>query len=189
MLKFNLIVFSLLCLLHSNLTHSSVQAEETGLEDMFAIFTEEEIVVSALKRPRTVLKSPAIMSVITAKQIKQMGFRTLIDVLRMVPGFYISMDETGEREIAVRGILDDASQKIKVLIDGHSINDVWRGGAMWNFDDLPVENIRKIEIIRGPGSALYGQNAFLAVIDIITKDTEDIDGFQVTTSGGSFSTQ
>jgi len=189
MLKFNLIVFSLLCLLHSNLTHSSVQAEETGLEDMFAIFTEEEIVVSALKRPRTVLKSPAIMSVITAKQIKQMGFRTLIDVLKIVPGFYISMDETGEREVAVRGVLDDASQKIKVLIDGHSINDVWRGGAMWNFDDLPVENIRKIEIIRGPGSALYGQNAFLAVIDIITKDTEDIDGFQVTTSGGSFSTQ
>ena len=189
MLKFNLIVFSLLCLLHSNLTHSSVQAEETGLEDMFAIFTEEEIVVSALKRPRTVLKSPAIMSVITAKQIKQMGFRTLIDVLKIVPGFYISMDETGEREIAVRGVLDDASQKIKVLIDGHSINDVWRGGAMWNFDDLPVENIKRIEVIRGPGSALYGQNAFLAVIDIITKDTEDIDGFQVTTSGGSFSTQ
>jgi len=85
--------------------------------------------------------------------------------------------------------LDDASQKIKVLIDGHSINDVWRGGAMWNFNDLPVENIKKVEIIRGPGSALYGQNAFLAVINVITKDTEDIDGFQVTTSGGSFSTQ
>ena len=188
-LKFNIITFSLTCLLLSNLTYLFAQDKKTGLEDMFAIFTEEEIVVSALKRPRTVLKSPAIMSVITAKQIKQMGFRTLIDVLRMVPGFYISMDETGEREIAVRGILDDASQKIKVLIDGHSINDVWRGGAMWNFDDLPVENIKRIEIIRGPGSALYGQNAFLAVIDIITKDTEDIDGFQVTTSGGSFSTQ
>ena len=188
-LKFNIITFSLTCLLLSNLTYLFAQDKKTGLEDMFAIFTEEEIVVSALKRPRTVLKSPAIMSVITAKQIKQMGFRTLIDVLKIVPGFYISMDETGEREIAVRGILDDASQKIKVLIDGHSINDVWRGGAMWNFDDLPVENIRKIEIIRGPGSALYGQNAFLAVIDIITKDTEDIDGFQVTTSGGSFSTQ
>ena len=188
-LKFNIITFSLTCLLLSNLTYLFAQDKKTGLEDMFAIFTEEEIVVSALKRPRTVLKSPAIMSVITAKQIKQMGFRTLIDVLKIVPGFYISMDETGEREIAVRGVLDDASQKIKVLIDGHSINDVWRGGAMWNFDDLPVENIKRIEIIRGPGSALYGQNAFLAVIDIITKDTEDIDGFQVTTSGGSFSTQ
>ena len=188
-LKFNIITFSLTCLLLSNLTYLFAQDKKTGLEDMFAIFTEEEIVVSALKRPRTVLKSPAIMSVITAKQIKQMGFRTLIDVLKIVPGFYISMDETGEREIAVRGVLDDASQKIKVLIDGHSINDVWRGGAMWNFDDLPVESIKRIEVIRGPGSALYGQNAFLAVIDIITKDTEDIDGFQVTTSGGSFSTQ
>ncbi len=181
--------FLLLSTLLSNLTFLYAQDEETGLEDMFAIFTEEEIVVSALKKPRTVLKSPAIMSVITSKQIKQMGFRTLIDVLKIVPGFYVSMDETGEREIAVRGVLDDASQKIKVLIDGHSINDVWRGGAMWNFDDLPVENIKKIEVIRGPGSALYGQNAFLAVVNIITKDTNDIDGFQVTTSGGSFSTQ
>jgi iron complex outermembrane receptor protein len=60
---------------------------------------------------------------------------------------------------------------------------------MWNFNDLPVENIKKIEVIRGPGSALYGQNAFLAVVNVITKDTWDIDGFQVTTSGGSFSTQ
>ena len=182
-------MFLLLSILLSNLTHLYAQNKETGLEDMFAIFTEEEIVVSALKRPQTVLKSPAIMSVITSKQIKQMGFRTLIDVLKIVPGFYVSMDETGEREIAVRGVLDDASQKIKVLIDGHSINDVWRGGAMWNFDDLPVENIKRIEVIRGPGSALYGQNAFLAVVNIITKDTDDIDGFQVTTSGGSFSTQ
>jgi iron complex outermembrane receptor protein len=172
-----------------NPVNSFGQDEETGLEEMFAIFTEEEIVVSALKKPRTVSKSPAIMSVITARQIKQMGFRTLTDVLDTVPGFHISMDETGEREIAVRGVLDNNSQKIRVLIDGHSINDPWRGGAMWNFDDLPVENIKKIEVIRGPGSALYGRNAFLAVVNIITKDTKDIDGFQLTTSGATFDTQ
>lgn len=188
-IKFRLISILLLSLMLYTSENSFAQNEETGLEDMFAIFSEEQIVVSALKRPRTVSKSPAIMSVITAKQIRQMGFRTLVDVLKIVPGFYISMDETGEREIAVRGVLDDASQKIKVLIDGHSVNDPWRGGAMWNFDDLPVGNIKRIEIIRGPGSALYGQNAFLAVVNIITKDTEDIDGFQLTTSGGNFTTQ
>ena len=149
----------------------------------------EAVITIATKHKTLISKAPGIATVITAKQIEQMGFRTLIDVLKIVPGFYISMDETGEREIAVRGVLDDASQKIKVLIDGHSINDVWRGGAMWNFNDLPVRNIRKIEVIRGPGSALYGQNAFLAVVNIITKDTDDIDGFQVATSGGSFSTQ
>ena len=188
-LKLSLILIPLLTLTLCISENVFAQDEETGLEDMFAIFSEEQIVVSALKKPRTVLKSPAIMSVITAKQIKQMGFRTLVDVLKIVPGFYISMDETGERDIAVRGVLDDSSQKIRILIDGHPINDVWRGGATWNFDDLPVENVKRIEIIRGPGSALYGRNAFLAVVNVITKDTEDIDGFQLTASGGEFDTQ
>ena len=189
MLKFNLLLYTLLCVMLSFLANSFAQDEETGIEEMFAIFSEEQIVVSALKKPRTVSKSPAIMSVITARQIKQMGFRTLTDILDTVPGFDISMAETGEREIAARGILDTNSQKVKVLIDGHSINSVWQGGVSWNFDDLVVENIKRIEIIRGPGSALYGQNAFLAVVNVITKDTEDIDGFQLTTSGGTFDTQ
>ncbi|MFQ5714405.1 MAG: TonB-dependent receptor plug domain-containing protein [Candidatus Scalinduaceae bacterium] len=188
-LKFSSILFSLLSFMLFNLVSSFAQDEETGLEEMFAIFTEEEIVVSALKRPSTVLKSPAIMSVITAKQIKQMGFRTLTEVLDTIPGFDISMDETGERELAVRGILDNNSQKVRVLIDGHSINDPWRGGISWNFDDLVVENAKRIEVIRGPGSALYGRNAFLAVVNVITKDTEDIDGVQFTGSGGAFDTQ
>ena len=188
-LKFIVISILLLNLMLFTQGNSFAQDEKTGLEDMFAIFTEEQIVVSALKRPKTVSKSPAIMSVITAKQIKQMGFRTLTEVLDTVPGFDISLSETGEREIAVRGILDTNSQKVKVLIDGHSINDVWSGGISWNYDDLVVENIKRIEIIRGPGSALYGQNAFLTVINVITKDTDDIDGFQLTTSGGAFDTQ
>jgi outer membrane receptor for ferrienterochelin and colicins len=188
-LKFNLISILLLNLILYTRGNSFAQEKETGIEDIFAIFSEEQIVVSALKRPRTVSKSPAIMSVITARQIKQMGFRTLTDVLDTVPGFDISMVETGEREIAARGILDTNSQKVKVLIDGHSINSVWQGGVSWNFDDLVVENIKRIEIIRGPGSALYGQNAFLAVVNVITKDTEDISGFQWTTSGGTFDTQ
>ncbi|MEE9194189.1 MAG: TonB-dependent receptor, partial [Thermodesulfobacteriota bacterium] len=169
-----------------NLVSSFAQDEETGLEDMFAIFTEERIVVSALKRPRTVSKSPAIMSVITARQIKQMGFRTLMDVLKTVPGFDIHMAVAGEKEFIVRGV--GSSPKVKVMIDGHSIR-TWTGAAVWNFGDLVVENIKKIEVIRGPGSALHGQNAFLAVVNVITKDTEDIDGFQWTVSGESFDTQ
>ncbi len=188
-LKHILISILLLNLMLYTSGDSLAQDEETGIEDMFAIFTEEQTVVSALKRPRTVSKSPAIMSVITAKQIKQMGFRTLTEALDIVPGFDIIWSETGEREIAVRGILDTNSQKVKVLIDGHSINEPHSGGISWQYDDLVVENIKRIEIIRGPGSALYGQNAFLAVVNVITKDTDDIDGFQLTTSGGAFDTQ
>lgn len=188
-LKFIVITILLLNLMLSTSGNSFAQDKETGLEEMFAIFSEEQIVVSALKRPRTVSKSPAIMSVITARQIKQMGFRTLLNVLEIVPGFDIFMQGNGVSAIAVRGVLDNFSQKVKVLIDGHSINDPWSGGAMVNFFDLVVENAKRIEIIRGPGSALHGQNAFLAVVNVITKDTEDIDGFQWTASGGTFDTQ
>ena len=188
-LKFRVISILLLSLMLYTSGNSFAQNEETGIEDMFAIFTEEQIVVSALKRPRTVSKSPAIMSVITAKQIRQMGFSTLTEVLDIVPGFDIAWSNTGEREIAVRGVLDTNSQKVKVLIDGHSINEPHSGGISWQYDDLVVENIKRVEIIRGPGSALYGQNAFLTVINVITKDTEDIDGFQLTAGGGAFDTQ
>ncbi|MHC4321472.1 MAG: TonB-dependent receptor plug domain-containing protein, partial [Planctomycetota bacterium] len=149
----------------------------------------EAIITIATRHATSVSTAPGIATVITAKQIKQLGFRKLTDVLDIVPGFQVSMDETGEQEIAVRGVLDASSYKIKVLIDGHSINEPNGGSAMWNFDDLVVENAKRIEIIRGPGSALYGQNAFLAVVNVITKDTEDIDGFQVTSSGGTFDTQ
>ncbi len=186
MIKFSTIVFLLFSFVPSNFAYSSTLVEEMELEEMFAIFTEEEIVVSALKKPRTVSKSPAIMSVITARQIRQMGARTLSDALEAVPGFDITMDTNGTREIGVRGVLQTNSSKVKLLIDGHSVNEPGSGGASWNFFDLVVENIKRIEIIRGPGSALYGQNAFLAVINVITKDTDDIDGVQLTTSGGCF---
>ncbi len=182
-------LFALVIVTLSIAGSSYAQSKSTGLEEMFAIFSEEEIVVSALKRPQTVSRSPAIMSVVTSKQIKQMGARTLSDVLEMVPGFDITMNKNGTREIGVRGILLTDSSKVKVLIDGHSINEPATGGATWLFDSLVVENARRIEIIRGPGSALYGQNAFLAVINVITKDTDDINGFQVTASNGYFDTQ
>jgi len=185
----NVALFLLLNLTLSTFGNLYAQNNEAGLEEIFAIFSEEEIVVSALKRPRTVSKSPAIMSVITSRQIKQMGFRTLSDVLETVPGFDITMNANGTREIGVRGILQKNSSKVKVLIDGHSINMPGSGGASFKFYDLVTENIKRIEIIRGPGSALYGQNAFLAVVSIITKDTEDIDGFQWTGSYGKFDTQ
>ena len=189
---FILLNFVLFLLLNSTFPATRnlyAQVNNAELEEIFAIFSEEQIVVSALKRPRTVSKSPAIMSVITARQIRQMGARTVSDVLEMIPGFDITMNRNGARQIGVRGILEDGSPKVKVLIDGHSVNEPGSGGASFVFFDLVTENIKRIEIIRGPGSALYGQNAFLAVINVITKDTEDIDGFQLTTSGGSFDTQ
>ncbi len=150
----------------------------------------ESIITIATRHGTPINKAPSIVSVITARQIKQMGFRTLTEVLKTIPGYDVSINENGIIQLGVRGWLEiSGSPKMRVLIDGHSVNDPWYGGAMNNFFDMVVENIKRIEVIRGPGSALYGRNAFLGAINIVTKDTEDINGFQWTASGGSFDTQ
>ena len=99
----NFVIFLLLNPTLSTTRSLHAQNKETELEEMFAIFSEEEIVVSALKRPRTVSKSPAIMSVITARQIKQMGFRTLSEILEIVPGFDVHMDREWRERVYSQG--------------------------------------------------------------------------------------
>ena len=113
-----------------------------------------------------------------------------MEVLRIVPGFEIlKVADFGVVIPAVRGLATSSSaNRIRVMINGHFVNDPLRGGAFTQFDDLPVGNIKRIEIIRGPGSAVYGGNAFSAVINIITKDAKDIDGVRISSGYGSFDT-
>jgi len=105
-----------------------------------------------------------------------------------VPGFGISTNEWGTRMIEVRGIRTGASEKILVMMDGHSLNRNTNGSALvYNVaNKLPVENIRQVEVIRGPGSALYGNSAFVATVNIITRNAEEINGLEVKGGGGSF---
>ncbi|MDQ1271968.1 MAG: hypothetical protein QG591_598, partial [Planctomycetota bacterium] len=120
-------------------------------------------------------------------EIKNLGYRTFVEILRTVPGFEIlKTGALGDTIPAVRGIAGD--NKVRVMLNGHLVNNPLRGGAFVTFDDFPVEGIKRIEIIRGPGSATYGENAFMGVINIITKDARDIDGVKVSSGYGSFDT-
>ncbi len=152
------------------------------------LLLEEEFVITPTKQSRPARKAPSIVTTITAKQIEQMGARNLMDALRIVPGLNIYIARYGQGEIAVRGIRTSGSEKIRVMIDGHCINEYFMGSAMSINDDLELDNVKRIEVIRGPGSALYGENAFVAVINIITKDAQDIDGTVIKTGRGSFNT-
>lgn len=154
------------------------------------MFFEEQDLVTATKRPTSLRMAPAIATIITADDIRNMGARNLEDVLKMVPGFGVSTNEWGTRMIEVRGIRSGASEKILVMLDGHSLNRNTNGSALvYNVaNKLPVENIKQVEVIRGPGSALYGNSAFVATINIITRNAEEIDGLEVKAGGGSFDT-
>ncbi len=133
-------------------------------------------------------KAPGIVTVITAGEIKNAGYRNFVEILRPVPGFELLKNGGNGTEVcAMRGI--QSSNKVRLMVNGHMVNDPFTGNPFSHFDDFPVDNIKRIEVIRGPGSALYGENAFTAVINIITFDAKDVDGVRVSGGYGSFDTE
>lgn len=164
------------------------QSEGSGRTELLLFFEEKDL-VTATKRHSPLRKAPAIATIITANEIRNMGAQNLLDLLKMVPGISIATTEYGSNMIEVRGIRTAYNEKILLMIDGHSINKTSSGGGLYLLADiLPLENIKQVEVVRGPGSALYGSNAFMATINIITRDAIDIYGLEVKIGGGSFDT-
>lgn len=164
----------------------SMSADEQS--ELLLLYDDKDL-VTATKRSAPLHKAPAIATIITADEIRNMGARNLLDVLRMVPGIGISTTEYGSNMIEMRGIRTAFNEKILLMIDGHSMNKTSSGSGLYLLaDTLPVENIRQVEVVRGPGSALYGSNAFMATINIITRDADDIDRLEAKIGGGSFDT-
>ncbi len=195
------LLLSTFLLFSPTLLHAEEETE-TGEEEVMAqadfpfaeedpqLWGEEETIFSATKYIKRLKEAPAIASVITAEQIRNMGARNLLDVLKIVPGIGISMNiGAGFVGIESRGTKNIYSEKILVMIDGHRVNELLTGGISFAFPDMVVENIKRVEVIRGPGSALHGSNAFVAVINVVTKESEDTDGLDIRAGGGSFGTQ
>ncbi|MCF6148102.1 MAG: TonB-dependent receptor [Candidatus Kuenenia sp.] len=175
--------------IHDNYSnHTSLDVNEM-IQTESIWFGLDETVSLASRQETKIKNAPGVINVITADEIKNLGFRTTYEVLRTIPGFtFIKGANFGNMEPYVRGIL--ANNKILVMIDGHIINEPITGAAFSNFyEDFPLENIKKIEIIRGPGSAMYGENAFLSVINIITYGADDIDGIKISSGYGSYDTK
>jgi iron complex outermembrane receptor protein len=161
-------------------------ATDTTKKELLMFFDEKDL-VTATKRATPLRNAPAIATIITAEEIKNMGARNLVDVLKMAPGFGVSINEFGIQMLEVRGIRTANSEKVLVMINGHSLNKNITGSAFYaQIDKLPIENVKQIEIVRGPGSALYGSSAFVATINIITKDADDINGIELKAGSGSF---
>jgi outer membrane receptor for ferrienterochelin and colicins len=116
-------------------------------------------------------EAPSIVTVVTRPMIEALGSRSVAEALRDVPGFYI-IDDYVTSNIAVRGINagpNSWSRIVKVMVDGHPVTDYSTGGTFLGPELIPIEAVESIEVVRGAGSALYGANAFLGVINIVTK--------------------
>jgi len=170
---------------------ADASAPNDDLEKELAyLAAERQVVVTASKMEEHVDKTVATTTVITQDDIQHIGARNLLDVLRLVPGIGITQTQIGVREIEVRGVKTLLSEKVQIMLNGHPLDhNLQNAGSAWVYDDLPVDTIKRVEVVRGPGSALYGANAFLAVINIITQNAKDLNGLHTSAGWGSFDTQ
>jgi iron complex outermembrane receptor protein len=156
-----------------------------ALEEEMKWLIAEMVVVTASKQVETVKEAPVPVTVITSQMIRNIGAKNLKDVLiTYVPGMTSSEDQN-EINIAQRGVYTSSQQKILVLLNGHRLNA--RAYSEANPDySIGLDKIKQIEVLRGPGSSLYGNVALTAVINIITKKGEDINGTEVSVGVGNY---
>src|SRR5579863_6712585 len=142
-------------------------------------------VTSVSKREQTLSKAGAAVYVINQEDIRQSGSTNIPDLLRMVPGIHVAQINAHTWAISVRGFTDKYGDKVLVMIDGRSVYSPLSSGVDWDQQDVPLEDIDRIEVIRGPGGTVWGANAVNGVINIITKSAKATQGGLISADLGS----
>lgn len=167
--------------------HAAMGMDEEALTRAFG---DEDFITIATGKQQLISQAPAVASVITADDIRRMGATDLDQVLETVPGLHVSVAPRGYSPIySIRGIYSENNPQVLILINGVPITNLYIGNRNDVWGGMPINNISRIEVIRGPGSALYGADAFAGTINIITKTSEDIDGSEIGARAGSFNTR
>jgi iron complex outermembrane receptor protein len=145
----------------------------------------ENVVVSASRRTTSAVDAPAAVTILSRDEIRLSGVTNLPDLLRRVPGLSILTMGAGNANLAARGFNQRISNKLLVLVDGRSVYFDFLGGTFFPTLDLDLQDIERVEVIRGPGSTLYGANAFGGVINVITEPAGGQPKGQVHVTAGS----
>lgn len=129
---------------------------------------------------------PAAVYVITQEEIRRSGATSLPDLLRLVPGAEVAQIDNSTWALSIRGSNSMSNSKLLVLIDGRSVYYPTYSSIFWNVQDLVLEDVQRVEVIRGPGASLWGSNAVNGVINIVTKKAKDTEGTLISAGGGTF---
>src|SRR6266850_2685686 len=142
-------------------------------------------VTSVSKRPEKLMEATAAIYVLTSEDIRRSGATSIPELLRLVPGVQVARIDSNKWAVGVRGFASRLSRSLLVLIDGRSVYDPLFAGTYWEVQDTLLEDVDRIEVIRGPGATLWGANAVNGVINIITKHAKDTHGLFATAGGGN----
>ena len=179
-----LILFTFLVLVPTFILAQNIFGEEDltslSLEDLMNIN-----VTSVSKRPQKLIDAASAIYVITQEDIRRSGATNIPDALRRVPGIQVAHINMNTWAITSRGLNSFLSNKLLVLIDGRSVYTPLFSGVYWDVQDTLLEDIDRIEVIRGPGASLWGDNAVNGVINIITKQARDTQGGLLSTGYGN----
>lgn len=145
----------------------AVSAQQAAASDLF--FDDIPIVLTASRMAQSPLDAPVAVTVIDREMIEASGFTELHDLLRLVPGFLVADWAEGSPTVANHGLGDAYERRIKVMIDGGTVNSPLLGNTNWQELPVRVDDVERIEVVRGPNGAAYGVNAFQGVINIITR--------------------
>ncbi|MGH8609547.1 MAG: TonB-dependent receptor plug domain-containing protein [Gammaproteobacteria bacterium] len=158
-------------------------------EALLQVYGDEELITIATGKKQPASKAPAVTTVITAEDIKAIGATDIDEILETVPGLHVARSAIGYDPIyTIRGVFSDFNPQVLVLINGIPITNLFQGNRNAVWGGMPVDAIQRIEVIRGPGSAVYGADAFAGVINIVTKTSEDLSGTEIGGRYGSFDT-
>ncbi|MGH9528561.1 MAG: TonB-dependent receptor plug domain-containing protein [Terriglobales bacterium] len=161
---------------------SACLAQTSDLTDLSIEELANVKVTSVSKKAESISQAPGAIFVLTGEAIQRGGFTTLPDALRTVPGLYVVQLNPHEWQISARGFGDLENNKMLVLVDGRSVYTPEYGGVYWDVLDVPLEDIDRVEVIRGPGGTLWGANSMNGVINIVMKPSAQTQGAMVSTS-------
>ena len=152
----------------------------TPIEDLLNVK-----VISVSKSQQNVFQAAAAVFVISADDIRRSGATNIPDLLREVPGFQVAQINSNTWAISARGFNGRFSNELLVMVDGRTVYNPTFGGVFWNVLDVPLEDIERIEVIRGPGGSVWGANAVNGVVNVITKKARDTRGAMISMEGGN----
>jgi iron complex outermembrane receptor protein len=164
-------------------TAAAQQADDLSELSLEELMNTEVTSVSRKAEPRSAAADA--IYVITEEEIERSGVRTLADALRLAPGLQVARIDANKWAVGVRGFASRLARSVLVLIDGRSVYNPLFAGTYWEVQDTLLEDIDRIEIIRGPGGTLWGANAFNGVINIVTKSARETQGGYTLAGGGS----
>lgn len=189
-LKHNFIFLFILTSLFGDVTASNKPIDVKSDQSNLLSLSLEELmsveVTTVSKRPQKLTEVASAVFVITQNDIQRSGATSIPEALRMAPGVHVARIGTDKWAISIRGFNGRLANKLQILMDGRSVYTPMFSGVLWQQQDTLLEDIDRIEVVRGPSATTWGVNAVNGVINIITKKAADTQGTLLTAGGGSF---